>query len=643
MKKTPKSIIALIIINCFLNPFNLVQGEIYEERPMIYGTTSLIVDIDPHYAWDSASTNHIDQVMEGLFSYNLKDPNMAIQPQLAVDFGTWEEGKEGLYGTLWNYTVELKTGIKFHDGTTFGPEDVVWSFNRLNHFVANETPTQIAELYKPLESLYPETPLLINTTIALNATHVRFVCNYIYAALEALLCFSGSVIMPEDKYPTHEYIDTATDVLIGTGPYQQVSNTDRLTVFAYWEDYYGGYGIESPSIQEMQWVLYDDATTLNQAFLDGDIDAIGGISMSFMDEYEESEYHDFSERMSGTVIIYAGFNCEQIDLHTRRAMQDAINYTHVIDDLGKGELIQMTSIVPKGIKYHDQSLLAPTMNITAARNHMIDAVEAGEQGLEKPSNWSILKNSTKDEDWQAVTIVTYKYMYSSSATMREGVGELFKINFANIGINLKLFGLTWGEFLNSLYDGTCQVFRLGMGPDFNDPNNFIDPLMFSNSTANHAHINDSILDNYIISGLNETNSSKREDIYKEMQQYIVDLAPMAYLYTSNARSVYFMGCKNTARNPMGKLYFYLWDFDYSKIKANLFSFSYVLYFIGSVGIVIGAIMLLKSQKGWREKQREKRLQRKVQLFFAEKNEVNQFIEDLDENFSQWDKNKKIKL
>ncbi|UYP44343.1 hypothetical protein NEF87_000628 [Candidatus Lokiarchaeum ossiferum] len=641
MKKTPKSIIALIIINCFVNPFNLVQGEIYEERPMIYGTTSLVVDIDPHYAWDSASINHIDQVMEGLFSYNLKDPNMAIQPQLAADFGTWEEGKEGLYGTLWNYTVELKTGIKFHDETTFGPEDVVWSFNRLNHFVANETPTQIAELYMPLENLYPATPLLINKTISINSTHIRFVCNYMYAALEALLCFSGSVIMPEDKYPTDEYIDTATDVLIGTGPYRQHSNSDRLTEFIYWENYYGGYGIEFPSIQEMHWVLYDDTTTLNQAFLAGDIDVINGISMEFMDEYEESDYHDVGARMPGTVIIYIGFNCEQIDLNTRRAMQDAINYSHIIDEYGKGEITQMTSIVPNGIRYHDRSIPAPIMNITAARIHMIEAIEVGEQGLEKPSNWEFLKNNSIDEEWEAVSIATYTYTYNSGAYRPNPVEEELKKNFAKIGINLELNGLTWGQFLDSLDDGTCQVFMLGWGPDFNDPSNFINPLMFSNSSDNRAHINDSKLDTYIISGLNEINWSKREEIYKELQHYIIDLAPWAYLYTSNARSVYYTGCVNTARNPMGKLYFYLWDFDYSKIKADLFSFSNILYFIGGVGILIGTIMLLKSQKEWREKQREKRLQRKVQQFFAEKNDVNKFIDDLDENFTHWDKNKKL--
>ncbi|MHA1746295.1 MAG: hypothetical protein ACTSWW_09870, partial [Promethearchaeota archaeon] len=41
------------------------------DRPLIYGTIGLAVDLDPHYAWDSASIDHQNQVVEGLFAYNL--------------------------------------------------------------------------------------------------------------------------------------------------------------------------------------------------------------------------------------------------------------------------------------------------------------------------------------------------------------------------------------------------------------------------------------------------------------------------------------------------------------------------------------------------------------------------------------------
>jgi ABC-type transport system substrate-binding protein len=363
--------------------------------------------------------------------------------------------------------------------------------------------------------------LLIYSTTALNATHDKFLLNYEYVAFIPLLCFAGSVILSdkEGSTPAKDYYVTATDTLIGTGPYYQVSNTDRLTVFKYNEDWYGG---DAPDILEMHWVLYDDATTLNQAFLSGDIDSIGGISMEFMDEYESSEYHVVGDRLQGTVIIYMGFDFNKIEKNTRNAMQAALNYTYIIEELGQGELAQMTSIVPKGIMYHDDTIKAPVQNLTLARELMLEAIATPKvlsTAISLAQDTGLDEDST-DDDWESATVVSYTYTYNSGNAMREGVGELAKANFAKIGIEVTVSGLTWGEFLDSLDDGSCQIFMLGWGPDYNDPSNFINPLLSPTSTSNHAHVNDSApgvgLNDLMSAGLTETNLTKREAIYKDI-------------------------------------------------------------------------------------------------------------------------------
>jgi ABC-type transport system substrate-binding protein len=347
----------------------------------------------------------------------------------------------------------------------------------------------------------------------------------------------------------------------------------------------------------MHWVLYDDATTLNQAFLSGDIDAIGGISMEFMEEYESSEYHVVGDRMQGTVIIYMGFDFNKIEKNTRNAMQAALNYTYIIEELGKGELAQMTSIVPKGIMYHDSSIKAPVQNITLAREKMLKAIEEKEgTGDLALSQTTGLTASSTDDDWESATVVSYTYTYNSGNAMREGVGELAKANFAKIGIEVTVSGLTWGEFLDSLDDGSCQIFMLGWGPDYNDPSNFINPLLSPTSTSNHAHVNDSEpvvgLNALMEKGLTETNLTLREQVYKDIQARVIDQGVWAYLYVSNARSVYFTGCKNTARNAMGKLYFYLWDFDYSEIPKGIPGFS-IVALMGIAAITMSALIYKK--------------------------------------------------
>ena len=66
--------------------------------------------------------------METLFANNLTDPDNALIPRLASDFGTWSNN--GL-----NYTIVVRSDVTFHDGTLFNAAAVKWNFNRLNYFI----------------------------------------------------------------------------------------------------------------------------------------------------------------------------------------------------------------------------------------------------------------------------------------------------------------------------------------------------------------------------------------------------------------------------------------------------------------------------------------------------------------------------
>ncbi|MHA1522528.1 MAG: ABC transporter substrate-binding protein, partial [Promethearchaeota archaeon] len=162
-------------------------------------------------AWDSASIDLIDQVSEGLFGYNLSDPELAIVPVLSVDLGSWNAEATA-------FTVTLKEGITFHDGSAFTSADVKWTFERLNNLITLGE-TQIAELYEPLTDGAGDPLLLIDTIDTYGDYEVIFNLNYAYVPFVPLLCFSGSVILPEGAYNTDVLMDTSTDILIGTGPY----------------------------------------------------------------------------------------------------------------------------------------------------------------------------------------------------------------------------------------------------------------------------------------------------------------------------------------------------------------------------------------------------------------------------------------
>jgi len=97
-------------------------------QSLVYGTSQGdIVHLDPHYAYDSASIDVIDQVVERLYWFNLTDPTCQAVPQLASALPTITP--DGL-----EWTIPLRIGVMFHDNTTLDAAAVKWNFDRLMWF-----------------------------------------------------------------------------------------------------------------------------------------------------------------------------------------------------------------------------------------------------------------------------------------------------------------------------------------------------------------------------------------------------------------------------------------------------------------------------------------------------------------------------
>ena len=78
-----------------------------------------ILTFDPHSQNHATTNTMVMHVYEGLTRY---DRNYKVEPALATE---WKE----LSPTHWRFT--LRKGVKFHDGSPFTAEDVVFSFGRI--------------------------------------------------------------------------------------------------------------------------------------------------------------------------------------------------------------------------------------------------------------------------------------------------------------------------------------------------------------------------------------------------------------------------------------------------------------------------------------------------------------------------------
>jgi len=90
------------------------------EKILIFGSAGDAVKLDPADVDDQESTSRTDSIFETLVEY--KSGSTEIQPCLAT---AWNISDDGL-----NITFNLRHGVKFHDGTDFNADAVVFSFER---------------------------------------------------------------------------------------------------------------------------------------------------------------------------------------------------------------------------------------------------------------------------------------------------------------------------------------------------------------------------------------------------------------------------------------------------------------------------------------------------------------------------------
>ncbi|MFM8548511.1 MAG: ABC transporter substrate-binding protein [Betaproteobacteria bacterium] len=78
-----------------------------------------ILTLDPHSQNHATTNNIVGHAYEGLVRY---DKNYAVEPSLATSWQTTSP-------TTWRFN--LRKGVKFHDGTEFTADDVIFSFDRI--------------------------------------------------------------------------------------------------------------------------------------------------------------------------------------------------------------------------------------------------------------------------------------------------------------------------------------------------------------------------------------------------------------------------------------------------------------------------------------------------------------------------------
>ena len=242
-----------------------------QEITLAYG--SAVTSIDPLFHNLSSNINFSLNLFDGLVE---QDEHQRPAPGLAT---AWKAVDD----TTWEF--KLRPGVHFHDGSTFGPEDVAASLKRVAWMPNSPSPFTI----------YTRA---ITETIIVDPTTIRFRTAAPYPLMPVDISSIHIVQRLFEQAPTVDF--NSGRAAVGTGPYKFVSYTagGRL-VLARNDDYWGA----KPAWAKASLRIIPNNPSRIATLLAGDVQGIDNVPPSDMARLENDANVSVVRTLSNTVMF----------------------------------------------------------------------------------------------------------------------------------------------------------------------------------------------------------------------------------------------------------------------------------------------------------------------------------------------------
>lgn len=453
-----------------------------------YGVDADATGLDPHIVPASASVRIFRQMYDTLIDV---DENMNFIPRLA---DSWIQPDDV------TYEFTLKEGVKFHNGRELKAEDVKYSFERI---LDPNTGAIGQSYYNCIESIEVLDDYTIKFT--LSEPFAPFMGN--------LTSLYGAIVAKEVVEENGDLMQVAC----GTGPFKLSEWVpDNKIILVKNEDYF----IKGePTLDSIEYYVMSDESSRIAALRTGKVHMIklpatsiplveGNPDIDIM-SYQSNDYS------------YLGFNLDLDkfkDVRVRQAISYAINREEIIDLVYDGEAV-VSGLVPEAmgrwsIDYKNENLY--NQNIEKAKQLM---VEAG-----YPDGFT-----TK------MSVGLYSDIRS--------IGEVLKNQLEKIGIIAEIENLESGQYVDAWTNRTHEM-MVGRNGAGTDPNRSVAFFFSTTGSANVWGYSNEEVDKLCQEGVITIDETRREEIYKEAQNIILNDCPNIFM--TSQMEYYFVrkGVKN---------------------------------------------------------------------------------------------------
>ena len=484
--------------------------------------------LDWNKVTDGASIRIILNLMEGLVDYDFSDKDsIRIKPGLAKSWVSSADKKK--------WTFYLRTSVYWSDGKLLDSEDVINSWERL---LNPKTGAEYAYFLFPIKNAqsYNQGKIKDFKKVGIKkgkAGEIHIELEKGISFFPYLLTHAPTFPIRKDVIQKHGERWTEPENIVTLGAYQlQRWDHDKGLILKFYKKYYQTAKVQ---IKKVIFYIVPDESTILKLFTAGRLDIASQLlSRDLRFLKQKKEYKSWNILR----IYYYGFNIKSKqlkDVRVRKALIHAVDRSEITRLLDGGEK-PLKSWIPKGLFAHNPEI-GLDFNVTKA-SQLMD--EAGYKDRSKFPDVGIFYNTAADHKMIA-----------------ENVQEQLKRNL-NIRVNLN--NQEWKTYLQRLKIKDIQIFRLGWGADYPDPDNFIN-LMLSFSDNNHTGWENKEFDQLILEAMSLPNSSYRKSLYDKAQKIMLEHDVVVFpVYSAVAKILLSDRVKKYPMNSMEQIYFKLIEF-----------------------------------------------------------------------------------
>lgn len=417
------------------------------------------------------------------------EPALAAElPEASADAVTW--------------TVPLRKGVTFHDGSAFDADDVVATFDAILDPVSAS----------PLASSYA----MLERVEKLDEHTVRFHLAYSYAPFASRLLVG---IVPSEAVTEPGPVEESplNTEPIGTGPYRLVEwRRGEQVVLEANDDYWGG----PPAVTKLTVVSAPDDNTRAQRMRAGDFDG-AWLPPKLAATFEDADEFELVANPSADwrgITMPSGHPVTG-DADIRMALNLAVDRQAMIDTVLAGYGGPAYTLIPEVFgEYYDGS---------AVFEHDPDAARR----LLDDAGWIEGDDGIRVKDGQRAE---FTVMYFPEDTLRRDLGQAFASDARSIGIEVTLDAADRAEFRPRIPEDAGV---LGGGDFPFDP----DPQLYSslhsefaaydenNPFLNPSEYRNEAVDAALERGRSSLDTAERVTAYREVQQQLIEKPPFVML------------------------------------------------------------------------------------------------------------------